>query len=277
MTKKLLATTTAVLTLLPALAFAQTANVTGDVTAAATAQTPAGTVKAGASASLSATVVATAKSRADKEIDRRVAALSDIVTRINAMTRVTADFKTQVTTNLQGQITALNNLKAKIDADTDDTTLKADVKSITDSYRVFALVMPQARIAAAADRAVNLATMETALGAKLKTRIDAAAAAGADVTALNSALTDLATQANGATAAAQSAVSASISLQPDQGDKTVMANNTKALQGAHGDIQTAQKAIVQGRKDIETIIQGLKKINVSATASSTTQVQTQTH
>jgi hypothetical protein len=220
--------------------------------------------------------MATAKSRADKEIDRRTAALGEIVARINAMTRVTADFKTQVTTNLQGQITALNQLKAKIDADTDGATLKTDVKSITDSYRVFALVMPQARIAAAADRAVNLATMETALGAKLKTRIDAAASAGADVTALTNALSDLATQANGATAAAQAAVAASISLQPDQGDKTVMASNTKALQEARGNIQTAQKSLVQGRKDIQTIIDGLKKLNVSATSSTSASTQTQT-
>ncbi len=215
--------------------------------------------------------MATAKSRADKEIDRRIAALNELVTRINAMTRATAEFKTQATTNLQGQISALASLKAKIDAETDAETLKADIKSITASYRVFALIMPQARIAAAADRAINLALMEAATGAKLKVRVDAAAATGADVTALTAALADLETQINLANTSAQSAVTVSLALQPDQGDKTAMENNTKTLQDARASIQAAHKALVQGRKDIETIIQGLKKLNVSATASTTTQ------
>lgn len=273
MTTKLIATTVA-LALVPALAFAQTANVTTGVNAAVTAQTPAGSATVGASATLSASAMATAKSRAEKEIDRRVAALNDLIVRLNAMTRVTAEFKTQATTNLQTQITALTALKAKIAAETNGETLKSDIKSITASYRVFALVMPQARIAAAADRAINLATMQAAIGAKLQARINAAAT-GADVAALNTALNDLGAQINTANTKAQAAVSASLGLQPDNGDKNAQASNTKALQESRANIQAAHQALVQGRKDIKTIIEGLKKIEVSAstTASSTTQTQ----
>jgi hypothetical protein len=266
MTNKLIVSAVAALALVPAFAFAQ---VGAGVNASVTAQTTG--VRANASTTLSASAMSTAKSRASKEIDRRIAALNELVTRISAMTRVTAEFKTQATTNLQSQITALTQLKAKIEAETDADTLKTDIQSITSSYRVFALVMPQARIAAAADRAINLATMETAIGAKLKARIDAAAAAGADVSILNSALNDLGTQINSANTSAQAAVGVSLSLQPDNGDKATKDANTKALQQARTDIQAAQKAIVQGRKDITTIVQVLKKLNVSATASSTTQ------
>jgi len=270
MTKKLIATAAA-LALVPTLVFAQTGAGTAGVNASVTAQTPVGGVRVTASTTLSASVMATAKSRADKEIDRRIAALNELVARINAMTRVTAEFKTQATTNLQNQITALTALKAKIAAETDGETLKTDIKSITTSYRVFALVMPQARIAAAADRAINLATMEAAAGAKLQVRINAAAATGADVTALNTALNDLGTQVNNANTSAQAAVSVSLNLQPDNGDKNVQSSNAKALQEARTSIQAAHKSLVQGRKDIETIIQGLKKINAAATASTTTQ------
>lgn len=267
-----LITAAAALALVPVLAFAQ---VGANVNASVTAQAPGAQLRVHASSTLSAAFVATAKSRADKELDRRVAALNGLITRINAMTRVSADFKAQVTANLQNQISALNTLKANIDAETDDATLKSDVQSIVSSYRVFALVLPQANLAAAADRAIDVATMESALGAKLKARIDTAAAAGADVSALNTALADLATQVTSASNSAQAAVSVSLNLQPDQGDKTVQASNTKALQEARGDIQSAHKALVQGRKDIETIMQGLKKIHVAASATASSSVQAQ--
>lgn len=254
------------LTLAPVYAMAETAGV--GVSAHATASTPAATV------TMSASAMAAAKSRGDKELDRRVQALTDANIRVQAMQKVTPTFKDNLSTALQTQIAAFNALKAKIDADTDAATLKADVQSITQSYRVYALVLPQVHIAAAADRAVTISTMMQTLGTKLAARIQAAGKAGADVAALTATLNDLGNKITDASTQAQAAVSVSATLAPDNGDKTVMASNTAALKTARTNLATANTDLKAARKDIDTIIKGLKKVEASVAATSTASTST---
>lgn len=251
------------LVLAPALASAQGVGVSAN----ATVTTPAGTV------TMTAAAMANAKTRADKELQRRITALQDLNTRVQAMQEVTATFKQSLANAVQTQITAFQALNAKIQADTDGATLKADIQSITQSYRVYALVLPQIHIAAAADRAVAIVSMMQTLGTKLNARIQAAAQAGANVTALTAALNDLAAKISDANTQAQASVSGSASLTPDNGDKTVMASNTAALKASRKALQAVQQDLVAARKDILTIIKGLPKIQANATASSTTSVQ----
>ncbi len=257
--------------LTPVLVAAQTPTATVNTTAAVTA--PGVTANVTTSAKFTATETK-AKTRGDAEIDRRTAALTDLNTRVQAMQKVTDTFKQNLAAAIQTQLTAFAALKVKIDADTDSATLKADLQSITDSYRVFALVVPQARIAAAADREVVLVSMMSTMGAKLQARIQAAQQSGATTTALVAALTDMATKLSDAQTKATAAVSTSAALSPDKGDKTVMASNTAALKTARTSIQAAQSDIVAARKDINTILAGLKAIEVSASASASTTAQT---
>ncbi len=219
--------------------------------------------------------VQTAIDKADKEIDRRISALNDLQARIDAMQRVTANFKQTLTTNISNQITGLTQLKAKIDTDTDMTTLKADVKMITDSYRVYMLVIPQARVAASADREVTLVTMMNQLGAKLQARVSAAQSAGADVSKLLVALTDMSSKLSDASAQSQASVSVSAGLSPDNGDATKQAQNAAAMKTARADLLAAQKDLLAARKDADTIVKGLKSlptptVSASSTAPSTT-------
>ena len=255
----------------PALVFAQgTASAGTGLTAAATV-----TASTGSGVTVSATVTAKMKAaigRADQEITRRVTALNALNTRVSQMQKVTDAFKQALETTIQGQVSALTTLQAKIDADTDLTTLKADIQSVTASYRIFALVLPQGRIAAAADRTVTISGMMTTLGTKLQTRIAAMQAGGTDVTALSAALSDLSAKITDATAQAQQSVMLSAALMPDGGDKTKMAANAAALKTARGDLTTAQKDLVAGRKDIATIMAGLK-VSAGATATTTTTTQ----
>ncbi len=254
------------MTLAPAFAMAQTAGV--GVSANATVTTPAAKVE------MSATAMTNAKARGDKELDRRVQALTDANIRVQAMQKVTPTFKDNLATALQTQITAFNALKAKIDADTDAATLKADIQSITQSYRVYALVLPQVHIAAAADRAVAISSMMQTLGTKLAARIQAAGQAGADVTALNATLSDLGTKISDANTQAQAAVTVSAALAPDNGDKDKMASNNAALKTARTDLTTAGADLKAARKDIDTLVKGLKKVEASASATSTASTTT---
>src|ERR1041385_4958458 len=72
--------------------------------------------------------ITTAKDHADQEIDRREAALSSLSTRIQEMTRLNADEKTSLAAAIQTQIGTLSSLKSKINAESDITALKADIK-----------------------------------------------------------------------------------------------------------------------------------------------------
>jgi hypothetical protein len=258
--------------LVPGFVFAETGV---DAALGATAQAQVGTtqVKAqvNASTTLSAAVMTRAKTKAGNEIDRRIKALTDLSTRVTGMTKVTAEFKQNLATNVQNQITALTNLKAKIEADTDGATLKTDIQTITQSYRVFALVIPQARIAAAADREATLINMLAGLGAKLQARLQTAQQAGADVTALATALTDMGNKLASAQTHAQAAITGSATLTPDNGDAAGMKANTDALQAARKEIEAAHQDLIAARKAADTILKGLKTLKVNTTASTTTQ------
>lgn len=208
-----------------------------------------------------------AKAKGDQEIDRRVTFLNSLNARIQEMQKVTSDFKKTLNTTIQAQIAAFSGLKAKIDADTDEATLKTDVQSITQSYRVYALVAQQVTISAAADRIVTVTTMMTTLGSKLQARVAAAQSAGANVGSLSTALTDMSAKLQDASAQAQQAVALSVALAPDNGDKTKLASNNAALKTARANLQTARKDLDAARKDAATIVKGLKTVAVTATTT----------
>jgi hypothetical protein len=241
--------------LVPSLVFAADAG----TAVSATAGVPAATVSAKVTAK-------TEKLRGIgiREIDRRVAALNALVTRVGDLKRLNADAKASVTTSLTNQAQALTALKAKIQADTDEETLKADVKSVTEAYRVFALVMPQGRIVIMADTEVYVADALLTVGAKLDARIKAAAAAGKDVTALNAMLTDLGAKASDAKVQAQAAIELIANLQPDQGDKAKMEANNKALADARAKLKVGHEDLKAARANVTKIMNALKAMKLDA-------------
>jgi len=165
----------------------------------------------------------------------------------------------------------LNALKAKINADTDLETLKGDVKSITDSYRIYALIIPQGGIITAADRIVTISTTMQLIAVKFETRIAAAATAGNDVTALRVVFEEYKAKLADASLQAQAAVNAIVTLVPDNGDAAKKAANTKALKDARAQIVVAQKALQTARKDADKIIIALKGMKAAASTTTTTE------
>jgi hypothetical protein len=214
---------------------------------------------------------ARSKDRGNQEIDRRTAALNELSARLNGKVHLSDEQKSTLSAMLQAQIADLAALKAKIEGGTDLATLKTDVKSITGSYRIFALVLPQGRIAAAADSISNVADSLTAIGVKLQARITASQTAGADVTEMNAAFADFTAKLASAKTQAAAAVSISAALKPDNGDKTLMKTNMTALKDAQAKLKAAHADLRAAREDVRKIATTLKSLN--ATASSTTNVQ----
>lgn len=234
-----------------------------DISAGAGASVDAGGATVKVDAAIEARITK-AKNRAGEEIQRRIDMLNELNTRVQAMAHVSADEKTSISGVVSSQITSLTELKAKIDADTDLATLKTDIQSIAQSYRIFMLVIPSARIDVAADKINTAATAMTALAAKLQTRI---AGATGDSAAATAALTDMNAKVADAQVQANAAVSLVANLQPDGGDKAVQTSNTAALKDARAKIQAALKDIKDARQDAHTIVKWLHEVGASGSAS----------
>lgn len=216
--------------------------------------------------------VTTAKGRADQEITRRISALNQLNTAVQAMVKVSATEKTTISGEVQTEVSNLTSLQEKIDADTDVATLRTDIKSITDDYRIFMLVIPQGRIEVASDKVQTVASTYSDFSTKLQARISAAPS-GEDTTQVNAWLSDMNAKVADANTQAQAAVTLVASLQPDQGNATVAASNKTALQSARTDIKTALSDLKTARQDAGSIVKAISAWKVSASASSTVSTQ----
>ncbi|MFA6254200.1 MAG: hypothetical protein WC640_03060 [Candidatus Paceibacterota bacterium] len=232
------------------------------------ASVSAQTATSGPEAKVATAAVTRLIERGDKALANRIDALNQLNARIQEMKLVTEANKASISAQIQTQITGLNALKQKINADTDPVVLKEDVKSITGGFRIFALVIPQGRIIAVADRLNTIAGDLTAVMAKLQTRLNVAQAAGKDITSITVLMTDLNAKITDARTQAEAAVARSVNLTPDNGDKTIMASNKEALTKSRDDIKVGHQDLVTARQDVTKILKALKAFKLP-TASST--------
>ncbi len=221
--------------------------------------------------------ISSAKERAGQEIQRRIGNLEKSLARVSGMKRLSDSDKAALSSSLQGEISALTTLDATIANDTATTSLRADIQSITKSYRVYALVLPRAALTAAADRVLSVAAQLSALESKLSARI-AAAPAGTDVASLQSTLADMQGNIENAKTQANAAISEAAALTPDNGAPAAAAANASALKDARSKVQAGQQYIVVARKDAENIVKGIRGrggegvvATTSAAASTTAQ------
>jgi hypothetical protein len=168
-------------------------------------------------------------------------------------------------------------LEAKINADTDPAVLKTDIESITKSYRIYALVIPQGAVLASADRLLMLADSLTALNAKLQTRITAAQTAGKNVSALQTLSADMVAKIADARVQAQAAITLTSSLTPDNGDQAKFEANKKALQDARTKLHAGEKDLKDARKDAGDITKGIKSFHLKASGTASTTATTTRH
>lgn len=190
--------------------------------------------------------------RGGNMINQRIDSLNKLLNRIQAMKHISDADKTSLSASIQAEITALNDLKTKISTGTSTMSIKADINSITKSYRIYALVEPQAQIIAAADRVLGIVDQLAIIKGKVDARLASSSqASSTDVTA---ALSDFASQINTASAQAKAAIASVTSLKPDNGDTAIAASNKAALVTARGQVVAAQKALQLAQKDIRTAV-----------------------
>lgn len=197
--------------------------------------------------------------RADAAIAQRIGGLDKFITRVNSMKKLSDAEKSGLSTSLQNEVNQLTALRIKIDADTDANTLKTDAQSVTKSYRIYMLVLPQASIAAASDRVLTIVGLMDGVVTKLQTRISQLPS-GSNTTSIQSAMADITSKLSDATTQANAAVSETSSLVPDQGNTITAATNTATLKDARNKIKTAVSDLSTARQDLKTVVQGIKAL-----------------
>jgi len=118
----------------------------------------------------------------DCEIARRMVTLATLSAKISGSKALTASDASALSSEVASTKSGLTGLKATIDAETDLTALKADVKQIATNYRVYLLVAPQVRLTIGADTVQATKTVFDKVNSTLTARIAAAKAAGKDTT-----------------------------------------------------------------------------------------------
>lgn len=199
--------------------------------------------------------IANLKTRADKEIERRITSMNSLITKLNAMKKITSSDKSTLTSQIQDQITSLTNLKVKIDADTDLATLRTDVQSIVKAYRIFVVFRPKINIMAAADRGLILIDEMSQIATKFQTILTQMQGNGKDVSSLITTLTAVQTKLDDAKTQFNAALTELAGITPDgyPGNKT-------QLKDAHSKVQAGVAKLVSVRQDFQTIRQGIKSL-----------------
>jgi len=199
--------------------------------------------------------------KAGSEITRRLEALNKLITRIQAMVRLNQTQKDALISQVRAEIAALNTLKDKIGQDTDLTTLKTDVQSITKSYRIFAMFIPKIQIIAHADRLLTVIEELGKLTEKLQARIDELNAAGKDTSAMKALMEQRAAKIAEAKAQAENAISAVLPLTPDgwPGNKEILKSARTMLQNARHLIQDGHKLAQQVRQGLGDAVKPTRK------------------
>jgi chromosome segregation ATPase len=131
---------------------------------------------------------------ADTMISVRITTLNNLLSRIQNDTRLSADDKTTLTTNINTMISNLQALKTKIDADTDVTTARADRKTIVTSYHIYVTFEPQIRLLITIDNLSTTSATVSSLVTKLQSLSTTLKGQGKDTTSMDAAITDINTQ-----------------------------------------------------------------------------------
>lgn len=204
------------------------------------------------------------RTRGENEITRRIASLNKLITKISTLKRVADSDKNQFTSDIQTEITSLTTLQTKIKADTDFATLRTDVDSVVNSYRIYAVYMPKITIEAAVDAQATAVDALNVMAPKLLIKINEAKSKGKEVTAINTYYFDLINQIAIAQTAFRSGESAVKDLSPEgyPGNKTQIEVGRQYLKSSY-------EAIKKARQDVKDIISGLKSLGTSTSVTMT--------
>ena len=146
------------------------------------------------SAAKSANELQNIQSHADKLITDRLTSLNNLQTRLQNDTKLSSSIKNTLTTDIQNDINGLTALKAKIDADTNVTTARADAKTIFTNFYIYKMFEPKMRLLVTISNLQTITLNLEAIVPQIQNLINTLKAQGKDVSQLQPLLDDISSQ-----------------------------------------------------------------------------------
>jgi hypothetical protein len=196
-----------------------------------------------------ASIQATAQARTSQ----RTTSLNTALGKVNAATGLTSGDRDTILGILNGDLSGMTTIEAKIAADTTVKQARADDKTIFTSYRIYLVALPQARDATAADSAISVSLP------KLTTRQSTLAAllTGKDSSkstpALQADLADMTAEIGKASSALSGVSAAALAATPSGYN-----SNHDILASSKTSLATARAAIKQARTDAKTVAAAIR-------------------
>jgi hypothetical protein len=200
------------------------------------------------------------QAKAAAAITLRVNDLNSAIAKVEADKDLGSEQSTLVA-YLQADIAPLQTLGQKIAADTTVATASADAATIFTNFRVLALVLPAAWVAADSTSIVNWAVPALTTGLnKARSHVNSE-----NQGTLDPLIADLSNQITAATNSATGIASTVLSYTPSDWN-----SNNSVLAPSHASVQSARNDVKAGRSDLQQIWNYLKSDGTSnSTASST--------
>lgn len=200
-----------------------------------------------------ATAVAAIKAKAAAAISIRVGALQTAISDVTANKYLTDSDRSTVLGTLNSDLSGLNALAPIVQADTTVTKARSDYDSIFLDFRVFALALPQTRLAAAADDLTgtvvpHLTDAQSRLRALLSGKDTSK-----DNASVQAAMTDLGHQINAIDSATNGLSPSVLAYTPAEWNA-----NRALLAQPRSDLVTARADARKARSDIRTVVAALK-------------------
>lgn len=197
--------------------------------------------------------LATIQANAKVKTTARIGALNTAIAKVNAAKDISSTDRATILGTLNGDVAGMNTVESKIAADATVATAAADYKTIFTTYRVYAVAIPQSRLAAAADRMTSTSIPKlTDAEGKL-----AAALAGPDASkstpALQADLTDMSAQIAAATAALNGIAAQSLAVTP-----SAYNSNHAVMQPVRSTVKAAIADLKKAAADGRTVLAAIK-------------------
>jgi hypothetical protein len=185
--------------------------------------------------------LAAIQASAKTKTSARISSLNAAISKVTAAKDISSADRATILATLNSDVAGMNSVEAKIAADTSASTAAADYKTIFTSYRVYAVAIPQSRLAAAADRMTSTSIPRlTAAQTKLSAAL-AGKAASKSTPALQADLTDMSAQIAAATTALNGVAAHALAVTPADynADSSVLSSTRSAVTGAIADLKKA--------------------------------------
>lgn len=176
------------------------------------------------------------------EIDRRLVTIGRLQAGVDAARALTDAHESALETILGSSVAGLRALRAEIDADTTVEELRADIKSIFEDFRIYALVTRQVQLVRAADTVDAAGAALGKAADRLAALIAQAGANGKDVT-----------EASAHLAAMEAAIAAALAGVDGVADEVLPLTPADWNAGTAGPVlREARAAIEDARADLRT-------------------------